>query len=77
MLTQSPGSISVSLRMIPGIPLDLQGRRRDIPKTQDTHTGNLSLRLEKRLLILPFSDSFIITGEAKKFILLCSAIRYR
>ena len=72
MLTQSPGSVSLYLRIVPYVFLDIHGRRWDLPNTQDIHTGCLFLNFAKRLSIFPFSANFIMTGNGRRFILLCS-----
>ena len=52
----------LDFRIVPGVFLDLHGRRWDIPNTQDMHIGCLFLSFVKRFSIYPFSTNFIILG---------------
>ena len=68
ILTQSPGSVSLFLRIVPGVPFDRHGLRWDIPNTHDMHTGRRSFKFVKLFLILPVLAIWIIAGNGIWFI---------
>ena len=72
MLTQLPGYVSLYLQIVPGVFLDLHGCRWDRPNTQDIQTSCLFLSSTKRFSIFSFSTNFIMAGNGRWFILLCS-----